>query len=524
MGAGGSPVSTPRLIRLGLFVMLLLAGTAFLSHLVDRNLGVGWPSNVVRNWEQFGLFGLHGRMVQNVGGYQALDQPDVYAGMSPASLYPAFVLRSLFAWTGAGSLPFHLALNLAVFLSLWRLFRRTGWACLIAAVTVVCPGYIRWPMILDPNTLAVLIGLPFAALLFGVLKNPVKPPAAIAVFFLILAYTCLNWTTVLVHGLLLACCLAAQNLPRRNLLLYAVMSGFCGAVVLGASLYEKTRGGAGTGADSGQFFQMYAWGHVGYGAGMTTTKAIVRLGFVNLVGLFPLLGLWVWLWITRVDDGGRRNWIALLPLAVSGMEVMALRNYFGHHPWMAAPVVLVGMILSALVLVQPQPAAGGSPAGLREWNAPARGLYLVAAFCYGTIVLVVFHTQAETELSLIAMVRQHTQRSDALLVVPSLDPALAADAKRFAESLDRRIIVQEPVGGLLGPGVEATCLLSAHATNAWPVVAESEAPRLGSLPVLQRLLQWFNQTIARRNPGDRIEFAKTYYLCRPGAGKGQASK
>src|SRR5271156_5672938 len=104
--------------------VLVLAGASWLTTLVDDGLGLDWTHNVVRNWEQFGFFNLHGRLVYNPGGFQADTQPQIYLGHRPASLYPCFWTQELFR--GAIAVNFYYALVAAVvFLSIWQLLGRT---------------------------------------------------------------------------------------------------------------------------------------------------------------------------------------------------------------------------------------------------------------------------------------------------------------------------------------------------------------------------------------------------------------
>src|SRR5471030_1823827 len=108
-----------------IFLILAVIGcSAWLQYLIDDGLGIGWPQNVVRNWQQFGLFSLHGKLVTNPGGFEAAANPDVYKGMSPVCLYPAYFATQIFSWTGLGTMSFHILLALAVFWAIWNLLGR----------------------------------------------------------------------------------------------------------------------------------------------------------------------------------------------------------------------------------------------------------------------------------------------------------------------------------------------------------------------------------------------------------------
>src|SRR5262245_1544212 len=96
-----------RVVGLLSLVLLLPAANVILHYFADNNLSHGWPSNVVRNWEQFGFGALKGKLVINPGGYEALTRPDVYAGHRPASLYPIYLGKQLGFGTNADTIPFN---------------------------------------------------------------------------------------------------------------------------------------------------------------------------------------------------------------------------------------------------------------------------------------------------------------------------------------------------------------------------------------------------------------------------------
>ena len=123
-----------------LVMLLALPASGIMLYLADDNLACGWTNNVVRNWEQYGLWRLKGKLVMNPGGYEALTRPEVYKGHRAAFLYPVFLIKRLFAWTGAGTLAYHIALSLTLLFSTWFLLgkSRIGW--LAGAAAILCPG------------------------------------------------------------------------------------------------------------------------------------------------------------------------------------------------------------------------------------------------------------------------------------------------------------------------------------------------------------------------------------------------
>ena len=94
--------------RLGQLVFVcagLLLANALQQYMADNDLGIGWPHNVLRNWEQLGWRALGGQLVVNPGGNDGLQQPEVYPGHRALSLYPPFLVGWLFSCPSAGKTP-----------------------------------------------------------------------------------------------------------------------------------------------------------------------------------------------------------------------------------------------------------------------------------------------------------------------------------------------------------------------------------------------------------------------------------
>ena len=121
-------------------ILFILGGCAWHQYLIDDGMGISWPQNVLRNWQESGFFTLHGKLVTNPGGFQAVTHPDVYTGMSPIFLYPVYGVTQIFAWTGLGVVPFQMLLALAVFWAVWDLLGRNQFSFFVAAVSVGMVG------------------------------------------------------------------------------------------------------------------------------------------------------------------------------------------------------------------------------------------------------------------------------------------------------------------------------------------------------------------------------------------------
>lgn len=499
-------------IRSCLFSALATIAAMVLSTLIDDNLGWSWPTNVVRNWQEFGLIKIHGQMVYNPGGFKVLEHPQIYGGMSPACLYPAFFTAEIFSWTGQDTLPFHILLALVIFWASWRLLGRDNFAMLAAAAVILCPGYLRWPKILDPNTLAVLPVLPFTVVVLAILKKPrLTPTLLAALIVLTLAFMSLNWTTAWVCGPCIFLLLATPGINRRGLVTViaaivttvplVVLVSF--AVKYGHIMSQSASGGPLS------IFAGYTWGSGGYGQGQSAARLFLRLAFTNIVGLLPLWLLFVYALAQHIHNGARLSWLIFAPLALTVADVVIMRNYFGHHPWMAGPVLLVGAIFSLAAL---RASTTGEVRDIRE-KTPLKVAYVVAllSFIYGFAVLT-FYRANETELlMLIKLVREHTARSDTLVVLRA-DSDTAGLVDRLEEPLDRHVVVMD---NFEEPSAQGHCVILSSVTldGAPRLIAKSTAE---SHSWLTHVTEWFNRSIAHRRSGDRLELPGTYYLYAPG--------
>lgn len=499
-----------------LIVLLAAIGSAWLTTLIDDGLGEGWASNVIRNWEQFGLFQLHGKMVQNPGGFQAETHPNYYAGHRPASLYPAFGCHHLLTAIGLESLGFYTyyALMAAVVLvSIWWLLGRTGRAFWLAAAAVLTPGYVRWQTTIDPNLTAVLLGFPFCAAVIWLLRRPDLKWRHLAVLFLlILCFSAINWTTVFVHAMLFATLLVLPRVPWRHVIIYAGLTAAMAGLVLLASLSSKMSHAEDASGGLEKIFMAYGWGNTGYGLDLTTKTALMRMLAANLLGLLPVLFYLGWLgWRRRatLTSGGC---LFLLPLLMVLVEVLGMRNYFGHHPWMSVSFFLMGVILSALAWKDR--ATLPSMAGSTRLSV-LQFLGLGAVFAYSFMVLAVTHAHNGQELKLTAFIRAHTARDVTIVIRREADPALADIAPRLDGIFDRQMVVTSTDGNRSPPLLpENPVILTTTAGPSEKILAQTDDTD-NSKAFVKSLMDWYSQHIAHRRAGDRLEVGGKYYLVQP---------
>ena len=500
-------------LRKIIFFAAVFCAAIFLLYYEDDNMGTSWPTNVVHNWLQFGFLNLHGQLVYNIGGFDIAEHPSVYPGMSPVSLYPAFLASKIFEWSGLDTLPFDFFLVPILLWAIWRLLGRDDFAVIVAALAVLCPGYMRWLKLLDPNALSVLPVIPFAVIVLAILRKPKLTPAAWAgLIVFTLAFMSLNWTTGWVFAPCIFLLFMMPGVNRRALIyLAAVMSiGVFLVVAMSFAVKASSDAGATGHAKPLQILAGYTWGSGGYGEGLTTGRAFLRLAVVNGVGLLPLGLVLVYATAQRMRAGAGFPWIAFAPLVLTVMDIVIMRNYFGHHPPMAGPLLLVGLVFSiALLRCTPPEDAQKVPEKMSFKLAPALAL---AAFVYGLAVLVCFRANENHLLHVAQLLRQNTARSDVIIVVKENDPATASQVPRLGEPVDRHVVVVDDFPTLAGETNHWVLLTSVDPGSSFKLVAQSAPP---SQSWIDKPGEWFSRVIARRSANDRFDLSGPYYLYAP---------
>ncbi|MBI5387060.1 MAG: hypothetical protein HZA90_20505 [Verrucomicrobia bacterium] len=491
-----------------ILVVWILLASALVYRVVGHHEISSWTRNAVQNWEEYGFQTLERKIVTNPGGFDVSNHPLVYTGHRPASLYPLFFVKESLNWTGDGTLCFHLLFSLTMCLSIGLLLGRSPLAWLAASAALLCPSYALYPPQLDPNAIALYSVLPLSAAVVPLLrKRSLSPGTIIGISALTLIYTSLNWTTVFGHGLL-AAYLVGARLHGRRLTLYFALASISVLAVAGMSILSKMGYGSEP-ANRISFSELlagYAWGSGGYGRYLSTGRAVVRLAVVNLMGLLPVIALCGYALIRTARMNCRKVPMALLPLAVAICGVGFLRNYFGHHPWMAGPMFLSGLLFTLGLLLRAEPAR---PESSIPASAPGRIRIVVpTAFLTGCLVyalLIVgahraYHVESH---QLITLVRNHTNRPDTIVVARNLDPQMAARADAIPDSADRRVVVVNDISDLQNLGDHAFLISAQNLDDRLAFVAQSSRPAFLSWPLVRHALHWYASRVARRDPRDQ---------------------
>lgn len=496
-------------IRKIAFVLGTLAAAMKLLWATGGGAVTGWSGIVLHNWQEFGLFKLHGSLVWNAGGFGATTNPEIYPGMSPFYLYPIYFCVQLFAFSGLDTLPFFILLAILVFWGIWHLLGRDTLALMVASLALLAPGYGRWQVNLDPNGISVWLGIPYGAAVLYLLRRErigFREGAALAAMTLL--YIPLNWSTawfLAPFGIFL---LLHPHLRRRPVLIYLTLTALASLVFVLGSVRNKA-GEAGVILGSNQahhnLLGIYTWGNYGYYDGLSTVPFFMRLFFVLVVSILPLIVCWLWLTAKRVRENPCRGWLVAGPPLAALAVFAVMRNYFCHHPWMAAPVATAGIVLSLALPAVPEKVAR-KPLNLAWMTGIA-----LAAFIYGVAIVAIYRTNIRNQANLNQLVRTHVPRSEGVAVIKASDPALLAVSDILGHSLDRRVVMVDTLKDV--PHDVPFTILSSHPLDGLPLVADSEARTTGGLA--EKATDWFKRKISRRPKNDQREYLDHYYLYRP---------
>ena len=184
----------------------------------------------------------------------------------------------------------------------------------------------------------------------------------------------------------------------------------------------------------------------------------------------------------------------IAPLGLTIVEIIIMQDYFGHHPWMASPVLLVGALFSLALLRALTPLGSFDKIPLAV--VPAATVF---CFLYGLAVLIFFRANELNSLSMVALVRENTPRSDDIVVVKSADPASAPVANRFDEEVDLHVVVVDDFNSLAAEVTILSCpqsrLIPSPSTSL-PIIGGR--PRVGQPS--GRLVQSFHCPSGSRQP------------------------
>jgi hypothetical protein len=255
------------------------------------------------------------------------------------------------------------------------------------------------------------------------------------------------------------------------------------------------------------------FGAGGYGGiPMDWTTALRRIAVANLIGLMPfLIGILFVAWKSGIAKTFRIS--HFLPLTASGLCICVLRNYFAAHPWMAAPVLLIGLIATLKVQLDYQTQE------IPEKKTGIPNMYwamiAIASLIYSLMIIEVFRLNSSTSDSIAKMVKTHTQRGDLLVI----DPTSFGDRpveKWLGDLCDRSAIQKNPLNSIQKNGDTDFFILSIQSTKEGFVeVAKTSDFKNEPSQILSKLLRLYRNKISRRSESDSPLPIETYYLFSP---------
>jgi hypothetical protein len=498
-------------------VLAALSGALFFFFpYSDRN--GAWAHCVLNNWEQYGFSALRGQLVTNPGGHGALDDPQIYGGHRPHVARAAYFIGILTGSPGEDGWLFHVLLSVIVGISIWIGFGRTNSAALLAICTIISPGFIRSPLQLDTLAIPVLLGIPVLFVASRVFPATPENWRKVALFFVLLVfYTQINWTTALSVFVIFSYLVASKKLGLKSLALFLATSGAAIGFVLIISLLHKKSGTGSAPESAAVFFNSYLFGRGGYGGlTMDWVTAIRRIAVANIIGLVPLL---VGLLLIAAKSGATKLWkpCHFLPLAASGLCIAVLRNYFAAHPWMAASIIILGLLATMKLLSDIS--ATRTPAASSGLSLLYCASLAILSLIYSWGIINVLKLNSLASDSIAEMVRTQTQRGD-LIVLNSVVFRNQAAAERIGDLCDRLILAKHPAASISGSFDSHHFILTdASQHKGYDEVSNTSAFKDQASPHLSMLLDAYRKKVSQRTAGDGPLPIQTYYLLAPEAEK-----
>ena len=495
-------------------IMATLSGALFFSFpLSERS---AWTHCVLNNWEQYSFSALSGQLVTNPGGHGALDNPQIYGGHRPHIARVAYFIGILSGSPGENGWLFHVLLSVLIGISIWLSFGRTNWAALLAICTIISPGFIRTPLQLDTLAIPVLLGIPVLFVASKVFSPKQHDWRKTALFFVLLAfYVQINWTTALSVLVIFSYLVASNKLSLKSLVVFLAISGIAICFVLITSLLHKQSASRSLVDSVGLFFNSYLCGAGGYGGlAMDWVTAIRRIAVANIIGLMPLL---VGLLFVAVKLGLTQTLKLshFLPLAASIVCILILRNYFAAHPWMAAPIIILGLLATIKILSDSRLAK--HPAANSSFSLFYCILIAVFSLTYAWGISKVFALNSLASDSIATMVKTHTQRSDLIFVQGAVFRDQAA-IEKISSLCDRLVMSGDPAA--LNPANDDLCYFigtTGLPHKGYIKIADTSAYKDQSSQTLSMLLDLYRSKVSRRIVGDSPLSVETYTLLVPAA-------
>ena len=487
--------------------MAMAGGILFFGQ-SDQERNGGWAHSVLRNWGEYGFFKLQGRMITNPGGYGVLEDPQYYTGHRPHVLRAAYFVGCLTGKPGYEGWLFQALLSALVGWAIWKGLGQSLASFLLAFGTVVSPGFIRHSLILDTLAIPVLLGIPFVVLAALLLrKQQLKPIDWICLLVLCVIYTAINWTTGMALVVAFAYFVTSTNFKLGRIVACFAAAGVSAAIVLAISVFDKRSGDASTAHALTALYNNYLFGSGGYGnIPMDWVTATRRILVANIMALAPLI-LALGFVVSAKSWRMTFSVIALTPLLASLACVAFFRNYFATHPWMAAPVFILGCIATLLSWHDRSKTKSELSANITKVLVL---LISLLSFAYSLFLSQVYQLYSSGVSEIKLMVRNNTDRADIIFC----DTSVLADGVPLESGCDRKFLLlgSKLDSNVLGYSKRQFLLTTSPGSATGLLVADSNIPVGPIAGFLNAPLEWYRAKVARRDAREVPKPSAIYYL------------
>lgn len=500
-----------------LMLVLLLLASGAIYGVMDHAACVDTEAVVLHNWHDYGWWHLRGGYVVNAGGIQPGESARILHGHLTTALWPHYLFCQL---AGSQTAAYGLAyLMFIAFLlgAFWWTFADKRMALLWGAAFAFSPAFLRSYLDVDP----VSYGLLYTALLFPaglklLAEAPAKRSRTTAALLLMLLALSLDWPNALALAIWapLFLVLEGERVAWRRAFELLLPLGLFSAALMVAMILHKQQGHISlaflakhyaTGADVQAGSQGIAWAVV-----------FKRHLMASGIGWLPLWGLWL-VALFRGPRVARGPWLlCLLPVVISLLLLLVMKDYFAAHQWLVAPLVANGLTASVwgLGLQRTRHQQPGNQAQTgRGWWWPVPLMLVYALF------FALFFRMNNAEKTLThELLASHTPRQAVILLYPydhQKDSKPLEIAKRAELEFDRTVAPYE-VGRatLLAAGGRPCFVLAKAPLPGGVLVAQAERAQ-GLLDRLSgRVLDFYRQKISQRRKGDSSDWAGWLYLYR----------
>jgi hypothetical protein len=491
----------------GVFVLLCGLHLWLYASMPEARRNAGWPSNVMRNWHDYGYWHLGGKLVDNFGGLDAGEAPIVYPGHQANFLLLPYWLKELPGAACGDGLLYDFVVVLITFAGLTRLFGTGIRGVAAAFATCLSPGFFVNVAHIDTVSFPALIGMGVLAFVaWSLTQTPEKSPWRMMSPVVVVVYVLMNWST------LFSLCIAAVYVwairPDWKSLGKHLGAGLLvGLLLFVVSIIGKHE----SHAVSGGFWNTYLWGATGYThTGMSWGTAVMRIFAVNVIAWLPLA--LVGLALLAGNGRGPRWRLAPLPLIASIVMVLGPRNYNATDPWGVVPIIGLGLLFSFELLIAPD----------RKAQPASRCGWLVAAAAVSLLFCVVWHSldrfNRRDANALHALVFENTPRHSLIVLADEPRPQWDGNMEVLEILLDRKVIraaewesrqaeIERSGRAVFVLGHEAT-LPSAR------LVAQSRNTKDWTDRIMAPMFDYYRSKIYRRQAAEFQLYFSEYHLYR----------